>query len=425
MPNDTASTDCSFGAGILQLPELQPHLMAVGAMRRPFWIQAISHLDPKYGGLSAAVPSLAQAIDQAGERQASIVGFCPPQETFVPANVDVRKVPLSRLDWLKQRSLTAKFRQWASQSTGLHIHGLWQQSSAVAGPIARELEMPYVVSAHGMLESWAMAHKRWKKALYMSMVEGANLRGAACLHALTAAEADDYRRLHLTNPIAVIPNGVSVPEHLSPGSFLSQYPDLAQKKIILFLGRIHYKKGLDILLKAWSRIERSAEAQLVLAGPDFEGTQQRVQALVDELRLRDSVTFTGMLQGTLKWSAVAASCTFVLPSYSEGLSVSVLEAMGAGKPVIISDRCNLPEVEAEGAGWVIPAESAPLESALHEALRSSNSKLQAIGLRGKRLVSRRYTWPVVGRQMNSLYRWLEGGDQPDDVDIRYSEGVGR
>lgn len=425
MPNDIVTTNLpsteiinvksqlSFSSPVSQLP------LAV----KPTWLHAVSHLDPKYGGLSAAVPNLSRALSNLGERNISVIGFCLPSETNVPGDLDIQTVPLSRLDWLKHRNLGTKFRQWVAQSTGLHIHGLWQQSSAVAGPTARDFDRPYVVSAHGMLESWAMANKRWKKALYMSMVEGANLRGAACLHALTSAEAEDYRRLHLTNPVAVIPNGVTVPLERSPESFLQQFPSLRGKQIVLFLGRIHYKKGLDILLRAWADMKKTDEAHLVLAGPDFEDTQQRMESLVDELKIRPSVTFTGMLQSSLKWGAIQACRAFVLPSYSEGLSVSVLEAMGAGKPVVITDNCNLPEVKAHGCGWVIPPESSALQSALEEVVSSSSSQLSYLGKVGEQLVLSRYSWPVVGKQMNSLYGWLEGGDEPSNVDLRFFNGA--
>jgi len=387
------------------------------------WLHVVSHLDPKYGGLSSVVPQLNAAIASLGQYSVQLAGFCQPNEHFVPkqaAQVKIEHLPLGRREWMTNSELKKRFRHLVSSSLGVHVHGLWQQSSAVTGPLARNLGKPYVVSAHGMLESWALRNKRWKKSLYMALVERANLAGATCLHALTQAEAEDYRRLGLRNPIAVIPNGVEIPAHVSSRKFLDQFPELQGKRLILFLGRIHFKKGLDILCQAWSRLSAKwPDAQLVIAGPDFEGTQAQIEQLAATLNISGRMTFTGMLAGELKWSALAASEVFVLPSYSEGLSVSVLEAMGSGLPVIVTENCNLPEVRRHGCGWVIKPDADELETALREVLRSSPAELGEMGLRGKQLVASRYSWEVVGRQMSSLYRWVENDCLPADVEIQF------
>lgn len=387
------------------------------------WLHVVSHLDPKYGGLSSVVPQLNAAIASLGQYSVQLAGFCQPGEHFLPKHafqVKVKHLPLNRRAWMTNSDLKKQFRHLISSSIGVHVHGLWQQSSAVTAPLARQTGKPYLVSAHGMLESWALRNKRWKKSIYMALVERANLAGATCLHALTQAEADDYRRLGLRNPIAVIPNGVEIPSHISRQKFLDQFPALAGKRLILFLGRIHFKKGLDILCRAWARLSAQwPDAQLVLAGPDFEGTQAQIEELIASLGITERVTFTGMLAGEMKWSALAASDVFVLPSYSEGLSVSVLEAMGMGRPVVITKNCNLPEVAQGGCGWVIQPNVNELEAALGDALRSGPAELGEMGLRGKQLVANRYSWEVVGRQMSSLYRWVEDDCLPADVEIQF------
>jgi glycosyltransferase involved in cell wall biosynthesis len=124
-----------------------------------------------------------------------------------------------------------------------------------------------------------------------------------------------------------------------------------------------------------------------------------------------------MLEGSLKWSALAAATVFVLPSYSEGLSVSVLEALGMGLPVIISEQCNLPEVSTRGCGWVIRPAVNELEAALRDCLRTSNADRGRMGRRGRGLVSEKYSWPVVGSQMASVYKWMLGGPRPECVEF--------
>lgn len=410
----------------IQQPITAPSLPAcalTNAVESKRWLHVVSHLDPKYGGLSSVVPQLNAAIASLGQYSVQLAGFCQPGEHFVPkqaSRVAVEHLPLGRREWMINSEWKDLFRRLLASSLGVHVHGLWQQSSAVAAPLARNTGKPYLISAHGMLESWALRSKRWKKSLYMALVERANLQGATCLHALTQSECEDYRRLGLHNPVAVIPNGVEVPTYVSEHKFLDQFPNLRGKRLILFLGRIHFKKGLDILCQAWARLHAQwPETQLVLAGPDFEGTQAQIEQLIADLHLSRRVTFTGMLAGELKWSALAASEVFVLPSYSEGLSVSVLEAMGAARPVIITENCHLPEVAHHGCGWVIQPNVDELQAALSESLRLSSTEREELGGRGKQLVASRYSWEVIGRQMSSLYRWIEDDCLPADVEIQF------
>ena len=139
--------------------------------------------------------------------------------------------------------------------------------------------------------------------------------------------------------------------------------------------------------------------------------------MVRELGLGSNVTFTGMLTGDLKRSAQAASSIFVLPSYSEGFSVAVLEALALGIPVIVTNRCNISEVARWGCGWVIEPEEKALEIALTEALQAPEAPLKAMGEWGRSLVSQHYTWDVVGRQMAAVYDWVLGGTMPSNVEI--------
>jgi glycosyltransferase involved in cell wall biosynthesis len=327
--------------------------------------------------------------------------------------------PAMRWEWIKDRNLRSAFSEVVKEADGVHIHGLWEQSTFAAATAARRHKRPYIVSAHGMLEKWALANRRVKKAIYSALVEKTNVLRATCLHALTRAEAQDYIAYGAKQPIAVIPNGVQVPKDISPVSFLQQFPDLKDKRLVLFLGRIHFKKGLDVLVDAWSSIAGDyPEAKLVLAGPDCEGTQEIIERAIRHASLESRVTFTGMLRGEMKWSALAAAECFVLPSYSEGLSVAVLEAMGSGLPVIVSHACNLPEIARRGAGWVIRPEVDSLTEALRQCLSSSWAANQQVGNNGRAFVSEEFSWPSVARRMSDLYAWvLGGGSEPGSFEM--------
>lgn len=390
------------------------------------WLHVVSHLDPKFGGLSAVVPELAAAVTRTGHLSTSLAAFCAPGEHIPvaaenPAFADlvVSRWPLSRKQWFTDTRLRQRFLDEVGRNDGIHLHGLWEQSTLSGARSALVRNKPYVVSAHGMLDPWALRNKGLKKQIYSALAERKNLSAASCLHALTRAEALDYRRYGTRRPIAIIPNGVEVPPLVNGDQFYAQYSALRGRRIILFLGRIHFKKGLDLLVKAWREVAATApEAHLVLAGPDSEDTQRGIAKQIAELAIGDRVTFTGMLAGPMKWSALAAAECFVLPSYSEGLSVSTLEAMALGLPVIVSDHCNLPDVPEYGAGWQIEAQVPPLVRALRECLENSPQQNAEIGAKGKKLVVDRYTWSAVGAQMQDLYSSILGGTVPTTFELQ-------
>jgi glycosyltransferase involved in cell wall biosynthesis len=274
-----------------------------------------------------------------------------------------------------------------------------------------------MISAHGMLEAWSLRQKALKKQIYSLLVERCNLDRAHCLRALTRFEAEDYRRFGLRQPIVVIPNGVDVPQDASPTWFFDTYPQLRGKRVVLFLGRIHVKKGVDLLCRAWAQMRIGADKHLVIAGPDSENTLAGIRALVDELGLTHSVTFTGMLTGNRKWSALAAAHTFVLPSHSEGFSVSVLEALGLGVPAVISRACNFPEVDESKTGKIIDATVDEIASALSTVLSLPTVELQAMGERGKALVRDKYQWNVISQQFRETFDWMLGGSTPTSVEL--------
>ena len=393
------------------------------------WLGVVSHLDPKYGGLSTVVPQLATRLIESGRFHVQLEVFCLPEERCKPSGHPEMAVsfwPMSRSRWLLDRSLSRVFHRAVAQSDGVHIHGLWEQSTFVAARTARELRKPYILSAHGMLEPWALASKRLKKRIYAALFERANVQGAFCLHALTAGEARSYRAWGCTRPIAIIPNGVEVPAEVrTPGfqeAFLGAFPRARGRRLVLFLGRLHRKKGVDLLMEAWAALARRwPETLLVMAGPSEGNTRPSLEAAAEKLGIADRVLFTGMLGPQLKWSALAAADCFVLPSYSEGLSVATLEAMGSGLPVIVTEHCHLPEVAAQDAGWEIQPDVAELEAALGECLASTPERNQERGRHGAALVRQRYSWSVVTAQMAELYTWVQGGPAPRSFTVE-SEG---
>ncbi len=370
-------------------------------------LNVMEHADPLYGGIASSVPAMAHAVDASGRYRSRSAAFCEPWEQAVSGTC---RLPASRLDWLAGRAARRTFDGLVAESDLVHVHGLWRQHSLSACSAARRRGKPYIVSSHGMLEPWALHNKRWKKLIYGAFLERRNLGRAACLRALTRREALDCRNYGVRAPIAVVPNGVEFPPPSSPAPLLAAYPELRGRRLVLFLGRVHYKKGLDVLCRAWAATRRSPLDHLVIAGPDFEGTRARLAA-------GPAITFTGLLGPELRWSALAAAHVFVLPSYSEGFSMAVLEALAAGVPVIASEACNLPEIAERACGWVVQPNVRSVSAALAEALDATPAECALLGINGRALVAQRFSWPTVAAQMASVYDWVLGGGRPSQVEV--------
>lgn len=384
------------------------------------WLQVLPHLDPVYGGVSAIVPRLARELCSREGFNARLAAFCSADERQ-PANLQNTGVsvwPLSRSAWAFNADLRRQLGDVVASSDGVHIHGLWESSTFIAASAARKAGVPYVLSAHGMLEPWALANKRIKKALYAAAIEHRNVAGAACLHALTHAEALDYRRFGYKGPIAIIPNGVEADASADPALFLARYPQAQGKRLLLFLGRIHYKKGVDLLMKAWGELaDLHPDALLVMAGPDSEGTLAEAMQTLTDLDLQDRILFTGMLDTPMKWSVLAGASYFVLPSYSEGLSVAALEAMSMGVPLIVSQQCNLAQIAQSGAGWQVQTTVPSLARALQTALEANTAKRRLLRAEARDLASREFGWATVTERMAELYRWIAGGPAPQRLEL--------
>jgi glycosyltransferase involved in cell wall biosynthesis len=220
--------------------------------------------------------------------------------------------------------------------------------------------------------------------------------------ALTEKEAGQIRACGIRQPVVVVPNGVNVDDYAKPSNVATSIetpmvPQLSKDvHRVLFLGRVHPKKGLDVLLLAWSKLTAMMQGwQLVIAGPDEQGHLARIQNLSHSLGLANSVVFTGPVTGHAKLQLLYSCDLFILPSYSEGFSMSILEAMACGRPVIATDACNFPDLAASGAGWECAPTAEALEASLKLAMKASDSERNERGSIGRQVVETRYTWATV------------------------------
>jgi poly(glycerol-phosphate) alpha-glucosyltransferase len=316
-------------------------------------------------------------------------------------------------------SLKARLEGVASSNAVFHCHGLWMYPGWAARQCAGKARRPFVVSPHGMLEPWALNNARWKKKLAGFLFENQNLASAQCLHALCPAEAANFRRLGLRNPVAIIPNGIdleTVPAQPAD-SLVNRFPALKDRRRVLFLSRIHPKKGLDNLLLAWRKVAADfKDWQLLIAGSGDPAYERALKSAAADLIEKQSVIFLGPLYGQEKAAAFALASVFVLPSFSEGFSMAILEAAAAGVPVLLTPECNFPELVRAGAAVEVTANAAAIEGGIRDLLNFPGTKLADMGGCGRNLVKTAYTWPEVARQMGRVYKWLaDKGPQPETV----------
>jgi glycosyltransferase involved in cell wall biosynthesis len=259
-----------------------------------------------------------------------------------------------------------RFAPWlaanAKRFDAVIVHGLWQYHGFAAWKALHDSDVPYYVYAHGMLDPWfkqAYPLKHLKKWLYWPWAEYRVLRDARAVIFTTEEERTRARQsfwLYRVNE-RIVPFGTTVPP-LDPAAvreaFLQAVPGLRGKRIVLFLGRVHAKKGCDLLIDAFARVASYDPAlHLVIAGPDETGWVAALRAQAQAAGIAHRLSLPGMLQGDLKWGAFHASDVFVLPSHQENFGVAVAEALGCGLPALISDKVNVwREIEADGAGMV-------------------------------------------------------------------------
>jgi poly(glycerol-phosphate) alpha-glucosyltransferase len=331
---------------------------------------------------------------------------------------------------------------------------LWKYPSWAVLNWQKKTRKPVVVAPHGSLDAWALNNSRWKKRVAAWFFKDEQLRRATCFRALCAAEADAIRAYGLRQRIEIVPNGVELPEKLTTENTEST----EGRNRLLFLGRIHPKKGLVGALRAWaeiqnlkSEIHNSKQWQFVIAGWDQGGHEAELKALCGDLGLRIAacglaenlklnsyrlkterdldiqgglrpengssrrlplpdvdVVFFGPAFGEEKEVLLRSAEAFILPSFSEGLPMSVLEAWAYGLPVLMTPECNLPEGFASGAALEIRSGEGSFQNGMRTLIEMTDQERAAMGLRGRRLVEEKFTWSKVAAQMRRLYEEVLG-----------------
>ncbi len=367
-------------------------------------------LSRKYGGIYNTMRLLGRALGEAGVSMAAagvedefsepdraswhpmVPQFCPPMG---PRSLGYAPNLLAKLD--------------AMAPDVVHAHGLWTLTSRTSLRYCRSQRRPYVVSPHGMMDPWALRQSRWKKRLAWGFYEKAHLSGASCLHALCTAELEAIRAAGLSNPVCVIPVGVELPTgEPGPAPWIGKIP--AGEKILFSFGRLHPKKGLKELVTGWTSGGRPQGQgwHLVIAGWDQIGHEPELRALIAGRPDANRIHFLGALSEADKIAAFAHCDAFVLPSFSEGLPMVVLEAWAQAKPALITPRCNLDLGYERGAAIRIEPDPVSIAAGLQKLFALPDAERRAMGERGRTLIKERFLWPKVAADFRSVYAWISG-----------------
>lgn len=377
-------------------------------------------LSSEAGGLFYSVRTPASLLEKAGS---SVTVYGVRDTSFAQSATMWGNVSVHAFHHLGPGRLAFSPQMLSSVSRSdhdlLHQHGLWSFPSAVTSVWRRKTRRPVIISPRGMLDPWALRSSALRKRLASFAYERSNLEHASVIHALNESEAASIRSYGLRNSVAIIPNGVSLPDEAHG---LETPPWMAndQRRVLLFLGRIHPKKGLKELLSAWALLSHqdpriNEEWRIVIAGWDDGDHLKALQVASAEAGLCSHVQFVGPAFGTDKAKALRHASAFILPSFSEGLPISVLEAWSYRLPVFMTRQCNICDAFPTGAAIEISTAPSDIAETLRTQLRSPR-RLQIAGQAGRTLVETRYTWSRVVDDLSSLYEWvLRGGKPPSFV----------
>ena len=317
-------------------------------------------------------------------------------------------------------SLTKWLFQHVRDYDLVHTNAIFSYTLLPAYWACQRYQIPYIVTPRGMLEPWALSYKAWKKRFYYQLIEKPALDRAKVIQMLASTEAERTKILNLKSPLVIVPNGVHRQDFESlpnPELFWQKFPPTRYKNLILFLGRIDPKKGLDLLSTAFGKIYKQfPQTHLVVAGPDNIGFLPTAQNYFAKADCLEAVTFTGILTGELKYAALAAASIYVAPSYSEGFSMSVLEGMASGLAAVITTGCNFPEAAQAGAAHVVNVDAEEIAIALKNCLQHPE-QTKAMGDRARQFIFEQYTWEGIAVKLIDIYNAIL---QQKPIHILYS-----
>lgn len=374
-------------------------------------LQLVHTLDPSVGGVAASVLALSRGLARRGHKLDIVVLDDSASSWLADIALPIHALGAGLTSYRYSSKLLPWLKKQGGDYDRVIVNGIWQYLSFAAWRRYAGSSIPYYVFPHGMLDPWfkeTFPLKHLKKWLYWPWAEYRVLRDAAAVIFTSEEERSQARKSFWLYRCRekVSPLGVEAPPISSnaKSEFLSRYPQLQNTRIFLFLGRLHPKKGCDMLLEAFAQMRSNDSISLILAGPDQVGWESDLRRQVTRLNLTNRVVFTGMLEGSMKQGAFANAEAFVLPSHQENFGISVVEALAASVPVLVSNRVNIwREIEADRAGYVESDDLAGTTRLLQNWIGTAPAEREMVRQNARRCFEQRFE---VDRAVDSLLQIL-------------------
>lgn len=370
----------------------------------------INSIDKDSGGTSTYMKLIIESFEGIVEQY--LVTQHSVNNILINAKVKVELIPKSKFYTFYSKELNSEIKNLDVDV--FHGNGLWQSPVHYMSKIALKRKIPYIISIHGMLEPWSLTQGKLKKQLALKLFQYNDLAKAACIHATAPIEVDNIRELGLKNPIAMIPIGVRIDE------FPKQIPKKESPlKKILFLSRIHPKKGIENLIDAWRLMDSSLRTNWkieIVGNGDANYIQSLKEKIVSE-KLSAQIEIKPPVFGDEKINLFRDASLFVLPTFCENFGLVIAEALASYTPVITTKGAPWEDLVTYNCGWWINIGVEPLKEVLEQALLTNESKLHQMGQNGRKLIEEKYSMEVVAHQMLKLYTWiLSKKNKPNFVD---------
>ena len=361
----------------------------------------VSHIDEEASGPSYTVPRLAQSLAAAQNQPVVLATLDRGGGT---KNIEpVTHLAFAQAAFPRKLGRSPSMRRWLSDSKNngislIHSHGLWMMPNIYPARVAARFGIPHIIAPRGTLDPEALVYSAVAKKFVSCLGQSSSLKGAAAFHATSTDEACHIRAQNLRQPIILSPNGIDIPpcNHIYTGG----------RRTLLYLGRLHHKKGIDMLLQAWMFLEPEYpdwDLRIVGKGSDAFETELRRDIANRGL---NRVIVDGPLYGDDKLAALQQADLFVLPTRGENFGVVVAEALAAGTPVVTTTAAPWAQLEDYRAGWCCPPQSISIQSSLARALAVDADSLMEMGMRGRAWMQRAYGWVEIGARMANAYEWL-------------------